>query len=707
MLILSMFCSVAWADVSENEPEVPAESAELPQDAVPMAEENAEAEETAVPAEPAESAALPDQPAPQAEPAAEQPEAVSDAPAGKPAVSGNTPSEPETPVVTEVTEESSSTDQASPSVPSSPAADMPAEATAPVSESSSDSAAEPEVNAAPAADEVPETEDEPSVPGQAAEADDAETESTVPGQTGGIPEALEADVPVQPEDAPASGEPVDLILAEDLPETVPAGETAVETAAEETAVQSETVEADEEAAADSEAEQADSGADVLSGHTEIQLPEEDEQAEAPSDVLTAASQGYTEASDVLPASSVPTTGTEGFVYRLYKIVHGREPDPVGFRYWVDNLNNGRFTAADVVVRFFDSTEYMQSGRSNDEIVRNCYETMLGRQPDPEGFAYWKEKLDIGMTQDTLLAGFVRSSEFAQISGSYGITPGTITLTNPQDKNFYRTFFVYRLYRNCLGRNPDKTGMAYWCQQLENGLPGVDIVHKFIFGPECDGFRYDNYAFTEMLYRTIHGRQYDEDGFKYWTNLLNYTASRERVVNRFALGPEFGSQCSKASINVGSAAYEPDNDPMWQYNIEILRLCNNSRRAAGLPDLYTREDLLKDLAMLRAEEITRYFSHTRPNGKDCFSLFTQQGFYGYLGENLAGGFDSPQLVFNGWMNSPGHRANIMNKNYTYLATGYLYNPDASTYCGEGQYTGQHVKFNHYWAQSFCNYSHRIN
>ena len=93
---------------------------------------------------------------------------------------------------------------------------------------------------------------------------------------------------------------------------------------------------------------------------------------------------------------------------------------------------------------------------------------------------------------------------------------------------------------------------------------------------------------------------------------------------------------------------------------------------------------------------------------AFELFKEKGFAGYLGENVAAGspYQDPAKVVKDWMNSPGHRANIMSKNYTYLATGIVNDPDAVTYCAEGKYAGQYHSFGTYCAQSFCSFGTKI-
>lgn len=85
------------------------------------------------------------------------------------------------------------------------------------------------------------------------------------------------------------------------------------------------------------------------------------------------------------------------------------------------------------------------------------------------------------------------------------------------------------------------------------------------------------------------------------------------------------------------------------------------------------------ANVRAKEIVQKFSHTRPNGSSFGTVLKEQGvsFRG-SGENIAWGQKSPEQVMNGWMNSEGHRANILNKNYKNIGVGYYQNEKGVNY-----------------------------
>ena len=85
--------------------------------------------------------------------------------------------------------------------------------------------------------------------------------------------------------------------------------------------------------------------------------------------------------------------------------------------------------------------------------------------------------------------------------------------------------------------------------------------------------------------------------------------------------------------------------------------NQQRTAAGLGALAWNQGLA-DCATVRAQEIVYVFSHTRPNGADWYTVNSGLMY----GENPAMGYSSASGVVNGWMNSPSHKANIMNGSF---------------------------------------------
>ncbi len=103
--------------------------------------------------------------------------------------------------------------------------------------------------------------------------------------------------------------------------------------------------------------------------------------------------------------------------------------------------------------------------------------------------------------------------------------------------------------------------------------------------------------------------------------------------------------------------------------QVVALVNAERTKQGLSAL-TIDTKVQQAALVRAKESAQSFSHTRPNGSSFSTALTEAGVsYRRAGENIAYGQSTPQQVMNAWMNSSGHRANILNANYTTIGVGY--------------------------------------
>ena len=120
------------------------------------------------------------------------------------------------------------------------------------------------------------------------------------------------------------------------------------------------------------------------------------------------------------------------------------------------------------------------------------------------------------------------------------------------------------------------------------------------------------------------------------------------------------------------------DQAYAYGLRITELVNEHRAAAGLaPVTYSAK--ISKAAQVRAVEIEQSFSHTRPDGRYFSTVFAEHGItYRYSGENIAWGQKSPEEVVTAWMNSAGHRANILNAKFTELGVGYRQNSRGVNY-----------------------------
>lgn len=115
----------------------------------------------------------------------------------------------------------------------------------------------------------------------------------------------------------------------------------------------------------------------------------------------------------------------------------------------------------------------------------------------------------------------------------------------------------------------------------------------------------------------------------------------------------------------------DSPELAEYAEQVAVLVNKERAANGLQPLKISPKL-SEAANIRSGELKENFSHTRPDGTSCFTAMDELGItYRAAAENIAYGQRSPESVMNAWMNSSGHRANILNKNMEYIGVGVVY------------------------------------
>ncbi len=118
-----------------------------------------------------------------------------------------------------------------------------------------------------------------------------------------------------------------------------------------------------------------------------------------------------------------------------------------------------------------------------------------------------------------------------------------------------------------------------------------------------------------------------------------------------------------------------------YEREVIRLVNVERARNGLYAL-TEDTLLTRTARMKSQDMhdRRYFDHLSPTYGSPFQLMRSQGVrYRTAGENIAMGYRTAAAVVAAWMNSPSHRANILNASYTKIGVGYV---------ADGYYCTQH-------------------
>lgn len=132
----------------------------------------------------------------------------------------------------------------------------------------------------------------------------------------------------------------------------------------------------------------------------------------------------------------------------------------------------------------------------------------------------------------------------------------------------------------------------------------------------------------------------------------------------------------------------------QFEAEVIRLTNQERANHGLAPLSYNADLAAT-ALLHTLDMAehRMISHTGSDGSDLKTRFARgtYRYYTMIGENLAMGYTTPEAVVQGWMTSPGHRANLLRTGYREIGVGYI---EAKVYTTDGGLAN-----GGYWTQHF--------
>lgn len=129
-----------------------------------------------------------------------------------------------------------------------------------------------------------------------------------------------------------------------------------------------------------------------------------------------------------------------------------------------------------------------------------------------------------------------------------------------------------------------------------------------------------------------------------------------------------------------------NGAAVDYSAILLNYINDERIKVNAEPL-TLDETLCEISNKRAEEISRKnsFSHTRPDGSRWQTMLDEYNVgWHYNGENI-GAAPTAEYVFELWMNSDGHRRNILNKNFSKLGVGYYFNDNS--------------EYGHYWVLNF--------
>jgi hypothetical protein len=218
--------------------------------------------------------------------------------------------------------------------------------------------------------------------------------------------------------------------------------------------------------------------------------------------------------------TTPLNDTTEFVKQQYRDFLNREAEPAGLQYWVNIIDSGAMTRAQVIESFFWSEEF---GATIAPIVRLYFAYFL-RVPDYEGLMYRIDQFSNGQSLEATSDAFAASPEFQQTYGA---------LSNEA--------FVDLVYQNILGRAPDQSGYAFWVEELNSGRwTRGQVMIGFSESPEYEGLTsYEVYV--TMMYIGMLRRSPDEGGFNFWVNYLGSGNSGLALIDGFLNSQEYAAR----------------------------------------------------------------------------------------------------------------------------------------------------------------------
>ncbi len=143
----------------------------------------------------------------------------------------------------------------------------------------------------------------------------------------------------------------------------------------------------------------------------------------------------------------------------YQAYLGRSPDAAGVAFWVNLMQFHGLTDEQLEAGFIASNEfYVRAGGTDALWVDAMYFDLLGRQPDPQGEAYWVQQLAVGASRTSIAYGFAASLERER--------------TRITDD-----------YQHYLDRQPDAQGLNYWLNQFAGGVTNEDLITGIVSSDE--------------------------------------------------------------------------------------------------------------------------------------------------------------------------------------------------------------------------------
>jgi len=223
---------------------------------------------------------------------------------------------------------------------------------------------------------------------------------------------------------------------------------------------------------------------------------------------------YAASSDGITQTVVAATPNRRFVNQLYNDILSRPATDADASGWVSLLDRNAIDRTHVALALSTSTEYIS------DQVEASYLARLGRDADPKGLAFWVDYIHHGATLEDLEISFLGTPEYYSSAGA--LYPGH----SPAEA------FVYAVYNDVLGRNPDSNGLGYWVGRLNAGDPAWHLAASVVRGTEAMSNR------VTSDYQMLLGREPDTRGRDAWVAQLLAGTRDETLLAELAGSDEY-------------------------------------------------------------------------------------------------------------------------------------------------------------------------
>ena len=243
-----------------------------------------------------------------------------------------------------------------------------------------------------------------------------------------------------------------------------------------------------------------------------------------------------------PAAAQPSAA-DALITDYYQSILGRDPDAPGLAFWRNEAELVQTLGGDVTetwralaISFFESPEYRAANPGDVEYLEDLYAAFFKRVPDAPGLAYWRGQLQAGVSREAVLLWFLFSAEFGNYM--HGLFGDTQSRAEAQ--------MVVDFYRGFLNRMPDESGFKFWvgrfraaqCTSRQAVLDEVDaMTRQFLASGEYAGRARTSGGQVTDYYNAFLRRGPELTGFFYWMGRVE-GGNREQIRREFMGSAEF-------------------------------------------------------------------------------------------------------------------------------------------------------------------------